>query len=62
MVSKGTRILHLFHYLDDYITMGVAGSERCKRTGNMMTLITTCSSLGVLIAPDKCKGLATNFT
>ena len=53
-------VTHLFHYLDDYITMGGSGSEECK--ANMVTLLATCNRLGVPITPDKCEGPVTRLT
>ena len=53
-------VTHHFYYLDDYITMGGAGSEECK--ANMVTLLATCNRLGVPIAPDKCGGQVTRLT
>ena len=58
--SKEQGVTHLFHYLDDYITMGGADSEECK--ANMVTLLATCNRLGVPIAPDKCEGPVTRLT
>ena len=51
--TKEQGMAHLSHYLDDHITMGSAEAEECK--ANMVTLLATCSRLGVPIAPDKCK-------
>ena len=58
--TKEQGVAHLFRYLDDYITMGNAEAEECK--ANMVTLLATCSSLCVPIAPDKCEGPATRLT
>ena len=57
---KEQGVSHLFHYLDDYITIGSAESEECKE--NAAALLATCSRLGVPIAPDKCEGPATRLT
>ena len=58
--AKEQGVTHLFHYLDDYITIGKAESNECK--ANMVTLLATCERLGVPIAPDKCEGPATRLT
>ena len=58
--TKEQSVAHLFHYLDDYITMGRAGSTECK--ANMATLLATCSRLGVPVAPEKCEGPTTMMT
>ena len=58
--TKEQDVAHLFHYLDDYITMGSAEAKECK--ANMVTLLATCGRLGVPIAPDKCQGPATRLT
>ena len=58
--TKEQGVTYLFHYLDDYITMGGAESEECK--ANMVTLLATCNRLGVPIAPDKCEGPVTRLT
>ena len=57
---KDQGVSHLFHYLDDFITMGSAGSVECQ--ANMTTLIAICNSLGAPIAPDKCEGPVTRLT
>ena len=58
--AKEQGVTHLFHYLDDYITIGKAESDECK--ANMVTLLATCERLGVPIAPDKCEGPSTRLT
>ena len=58
--AKDQGVSHLYHYLDDYITMGKAGSEECNV--NRATLLATCNRLGVPIAPDKCEGPTTMLT
>ena len=58
--AKEQGVSHLLHYLDDYITIGSAGSEECK--ANMVTLIATCNKLGVPVAPDKSEGPVTRLT
>ena len=39
------------NYLDDYITMGDAGSDECQR--NLDIMIDTCDDLGFTLNPDK---------
>ena len=58
--AKEQGVAHLFHYLDDYITMGRAESTECK--ANMATLLVTCNRLGVPVAPEKCEGPTTMLT
>ena len=48
------------HYLDNYITTGEPGSMECA--ANMATIMSTCSKLGVPIAPEKCEGPSTCIT
>jgi hypothetical protein len=45
------------HYLDDYITMGPPHSEIC--TQNLEVMLSSCTRLGVPVAPEKCAGPAT---
>ena len=39
------------HYLDDYITMGAAGTDECLN--NLNTMMDTCSDLGFSLNPNK---------
>ena len=52
--AKDQGVSHLYHYLDDYITMGRAEIEQCNVKA--ATLVATRNRLGVPIAPDKCAG------
>ena len=58
--AKDQGVSLLYHYLDDYITMGRAESEECNVNAAM--LVATCNRLGVPIAPDKCAGPTTMLT
>ena len=42
------------HYLDDFITMGPAGSDECRV--NLGQIIAICTELGVPLAADKLEG------
>ena len=50
-------VSHLWHYLDDYITCGPAGSEECHF--NLQLLIDVCQHLGVPLAEEKVEGPTT---
>ena len=52
MISKGIKAV--FHYLDDFITVGAPRSDECRRANHIM--LTTCEQLGVPIAHEKCEG------
>lgn len=52
MSKKG--VCPVFHYLDDFITLGPPQSERCQC--NLQTLIQTCKKVGVPLEEDKCEG------
>lgn len=47
----------VFHYVDDFITLGRPGSDEC--TSNLATCLQICSDLGAPIEVDKCEGPAT---
>ena len=53
-------IQHLFHYLDDFITIGPARSKVCEN--NLGTIISTCACLGVPLETEKREGPATVIT
>ena len=57
VIKKG--IQHLFHYLDDCITVGPARSNSCEE--NLKTIMDTCSLLGVPLE-DKTEGPLTCIT
>ena len=44
----------LWHYLDDFITAGAAGSDECLR--NCQIITSMCELLGVPLASEKCEG------
>ena len=58
MVDKGVSAID--HYLDDFITMGPAGSQECRE--NLDRILATCSELGVPLAADKLEGPSTCLT
>ena len=45
-------INYLYHYLDDFIILGRAGSNQC--VDDLAALKQVCSELGVPLAADKC--------
>lgn len=49
----------LMHYLDDFITAGPPGSDRCAN--NLATSVAACRSLGLPLHPDKCIGPSTRL-
>ena len=53
-------INYLYHYLDDFIILGRAGSNQC--VDDLAALKQVCSELGVPLAADKCAGPATCIT
>ncbi len=50
----------LWHYLDDFITVGAPNSGECEFNRGVMAHV--CERLGVLLAPDKCEGPSTCLT
>ena len=48
------------HYLDDFLTMGRAGSEECAR--NLQLLVELCRELGVPLKWQKVEGPSTTLT
>ncbi len=53
-VVQDRGVFPLFHYLDDYITLGPPGTGKCG--ANLQLLLDTCGELGVPIAQEKCEG------
>ena len=47
-------LIGVMHYLDDFLTMGMAGTDQCKL--NLELTLTTCKSLGFPIKYQKIKG------
>ncbi len=46
---------HVWHYLNDFITIGTTGSGECAFNCQLMSHM--CGRLGIPLAPDKCEGL-----
>ena len=44
----------LWHYLDEFITAGAAGSDKCLQSCQIITSM--CELLGVPLASEKCEG------
>ena len=59
-VAKNQGASHLWHYLDDYITIGRAGTGECEFNKRIFHHV--CSRLGVPLAVDKCEGPTTCLT
>ena len=55
MLSKGVRFI--FHYLDDFVTVGAPHSQEFDQ-GNK-TMLATCEQLGFPVALTKCEGPTT---
>ena len=53
-------VQHVFHYLDDFIVIGLPGSVQCAEA--MASLKRACAFLGVPIATHKTEGLTTCLT
>ena len=47
---------HIWHYLDDFLTCGAAGSQECRL--NLQLLVDICNYLGVPLAEEKVEGPA----
>ena len=50
---------HVWHYLDDFITCGLVGSEECLL--NLSVLTDVCKHLGVPLAEEKMEGPTTSI-
>lgn len=48
---------HVFHYIDDFITVGKPGSLECSN--KLKAMNDTCFDTGIPIEEDKCEGPAT---
>ena len=59
-VVRRQGVPHIFHYVEDYILVGKPNAPNCS--SYLSTLLQTCTSLGVPIAPEKCEGPATTLT
>ena len=53
-MAKEHGVEYLWHYLDDFITCGAAGSEECRL--HLQILLDICKRLGVPIAEEKVDG------
>ena len=53
-------VTELLHYLDDFLTMGRAGSTECAR--NLQLLVELCRELGVPLKWQKVEGPSTTLT
>ena len=66
MADLLTGILHrqgvtfVIHYLDDFLTLGPAGSSLCQQ--NLSTIQKVCASLGIPLALEKVEGPSTTLT
>ena len=52
-------VADVYHYLDDFITLGEPGADTCGR--NLQTILDTCKELGVTVAADKWEGPTTRI-
>ena len=55
MLSKG--VTFIFHYLDDFVTVGAPHSQECEQRNK--TKLATCEQLGFPVALAKCEGPTT---
>jgi hypothetical protein len=53
-------VVHIAHYLDDFIILGTPHSSQCADSLKMV--VDTCAELGVPLALDKCEGPRTRLT
>ena len=58
IMTKG--VTFSIHYLDDFLTMGPAGSNVCQH--NLDVLMQTCNELGIPLVEDKLEGPSTSIT
>ena len=59
-ISMTKGVSFSIHYLDDFLTMGPAGSSVCQQ--NLDIFIQTCNELGIPLAEEKLEGPSTSFT
>ena len=57
---RRSRVSHIDHYLDDYITMGAPATSECQH--NLSLILDKCETLGVPIASEKLVGPSTCLT
>ena len=50
-IARRHGVSNLWHYLDDFITCGLAGSDECRL--NLQLLLDLCRLLGIPIAEEK---------
>ena len=53
-IVKDLGVQHLWHYLDDYITCGAPGSDKCRC--NLQMLVDVCKCLGVPLVEENAVG------
>ena len=49
----------VYHYLDDFITLGERGKDSCAK--NLQIILDVCKELGVTVATEKCEGPTTRI-
>ena len=59
-IIKARGVERVYHYLDDFITLGRPHSDACARS--ISSILQTCDALGVPVAVDKCEGPAVCLT
>ena len=59
-ISMTKGVSFSIHYLDDFLTMGPAGSSVCQQ--NLDIFIQTCNELGIPLAEEKLEGPSTSLT
>ena len=52
-------VTYLLYYLDDYLTLGYHGSQKC--CNNLQTILATCKILRVHLALEKVEGPVTSL-
>ena len=53
-------VVHIMHYLDDFLVLGRAGSEDCGKS--LATSLQLCLTLGVSVAAHKTEGPSTSIS
>ena len=59
-IAYDNGISFCLHYLDDFLTIGTAGTDECER--NLQLLTSTCTHLGVPLKHEKMEGPSTTLT
>lgn len=57
MQQRGVRVV--YHYIDDFITMGAPKSLECRN--NVVVMKDTCMETGTPVEPEKDEGPATEI-